>query len=89
MAMHPFVCKAVVLFAMATTVLCLRTSLTMSVGGQKKVAILGASGYTGAELMRWNKCAISSESIQIYMSVDTIDSSSKLNAPSAILNAVF
>lgn len=26
--------------------------MTMSAGGVKKVAILGASGYTGAELMR-------------------------------------
>jgi hypothetical protein len=30
----------------------LRSSMTMSSGGVKKVAILGASGYTGAELMR-------------------------------------
>jgi hypothetical protein len=30
----------------------LRSSMMMSSGGVKKVAILGASGYTGAELMR-------------------------------------
>lgn len=43
----------------------------MSIGGQKKVAILGASGYTGAELMRWNKFSMSSRRIQTYMAVHT------------------
>lgn len=52
MAIHPFATKAVVLFVLATVVSCLRSSLKMTIGGQKKVAILGASGYTGAELMR-------------------------------------
>ena len=44
--------KAVIALVVVTLVSSLRSSMKMSVGGQKKVAILGASGYTGAELMR-------------------------------------
>ena len=44
--------KAVIVLVVVTLASSLRSSMKMSVGGQKKVAILGASGYTGAELMR-------------------------------------
>ena len=44
--------KAVIMLVITTLVSSLRTPMTMSVVGKKKVAILGASGYTGAELMR-------------------------------------
>jgi hypothetical protein len=44
----------------------LRSSMTMSSGGVKKVAILGASGYTGAELMRCaSKLALDSRRCRI------------------------
>jgi hypothetical protein len=46
------VLKLIVAAVMMIVASSLRSSMTMSSGGVKKVAILGASGYTGAELMR-------------------------------------
>ena len=49
--------KAVVVLVVISLVSSLRSTMTMSAGSKKKVAILGASGYTGAELMRLMDCA--------------------------------
>ena len=44
--------KAIVVLVVVSLASSLRSTMTMSTGSKKKVAILGASGYTGAELMR-------------------------------------
>lgn len=44
--------KLIVAAVMMIVTSSLRSSMSMSSSGVKKVAILGASGYTGAELMR-------------------------------------
>lgn len=52
MAKFSMALKLIVAAAMMIVISSLRSSMKMSSGGVKKVAILGASGYTGAELMR-------------------------------------